>query len=154
MPTSLSATDVVSQVAMKLLDGFKNEITTVYKDTPLEGMVKPCFFIQQLNTTHVKGLRNSGERIYFLDVRCHPNDKEDTKQTYCNAVGHKLFEVLDNITISGKRVTASNMRFEIMDNVLHFFVEYSFRVNKMGESIDKMRTLETEGFISYGKGGN
>lgn len=152
MPDYLSATEIVSQVSLKLVNGFRDEITTVYKDTPISGMVKPCFFIQQLNTVHRSELRNRGDRRYFLDVRAHPKDDEDNKQTWCNTVGDKLFSVLDSIEVSEQRVKSSTMRFEIIDNVLHFFVEYSFKVAQTEEPNVKMRTLDTNEYVDYGKG--
>lgn len=151
MAASLTSSDVVSQVSAKLLEGFKDRIPTVYKDTPLEGMVKPCFFVQQLNTMHIKEMVNRGERRYFMVIRAHPTDDEDDKFTWCNSIGHDLFEVVDYIQISGQRVTAQTMRFEIVDNVLHFFVEYSFKVIQSRSPYTKMRVLDTNEYINYGR---
>ena len=44
MPESLSYNDLISSVVDKLLSNFSSEIPTIYKDTPIQGMVKPCFF--------------------------------------------------------------------------------------------------------------
>ena len=152
MAVSLSSSDVVSQIASKLLDVFSERIPTVYKDTPLQGMTKPCFFIQQLNTVHIKEMNTRGERQYFMDIRAHPSDDEDSKFTWCNTIGHELFEVLETIEISQQNVRAFSMRFEIKDEVLHFFVQYSFKVKKQVSPGVKMQTLETDETINYGKG--
>lgn len=151
MAKSLSAGDVVSAIIIKLLDNFNGEITTVYKDTPLQGMSKPCFFVQQLDAIHLKQMRNRAQRTYFLDVRAHPPDNENNKKTWCNNVGFKLMEVLESIYICDELVRATSMRYEIQEDVLHFFVEYSFRVIKPLEPDTKMQTLETTEKIEYGK---
>lgn len=143
-------TEVVSQISEKINKCFnKDEIKAVWKNTPIQNAEKPYIYIQQLNTTHVKELRQRGERSYFMNIRAHPSDDEQYKQTWCNIIGDKLFETLDTINIGGMPVYGRNMRFEIVDNVLHFFVTYRFKVYKPDPTDVKMRTLHEEGFIAY-----
>lgn len=151
MAKSLSSNDVISAITSNLLDSFEGEITTVYKDTPVQGMIKPCFFIQQLEAIHNNQMRNTAIRTYFLDVRAHPPDSENNKITWCNNIGFKLMEVLESIYICNELVRATSIRYEIQEEVLHFFVEYSFKVVKVLPPETKMETLETMERIEYGK---
>lgn len=149
MPESLSYNDLISSVVDKLLSNFSSEIPTIYKDTPIQGMVKPCFFIQQLTITYTKEMLNNGVIIYFLDIRAHPPESEDNKITWCNKVGFKLIETLDSITIKNQLIRASSTRYEIQDNVLHYFVQYSLRVSKELPNKPIMNTLETRQTLDY-----
>lgn len=150
MPTALTADDVVSGIAKKLQSAFKGEVDHIYKNTPLQGVQKPYFFIEQVSTYHDKELRTRGERRYFMDVHCHPEESTDYTLTWLNYIGDKLFEVLDTITITQSIVYGRTMRFEIRDNVLHFFVEYRFKVNKIETEGIKMQTLQEDTYSHYG----
>ena len=147
--SAITGIDVVSQISEILSTSFPNEITTVYINTPMQDMEKPCFFIQQITTSNDKQLRKIANRRYFMDIRVHPAENNDTIRTWLYDIGDRLFTVLNYITISGQRVYGRNMRFEITDNVLHFFVDYSFRVTQLEDEGIKMRTLETDEYINY-----
>lgn len=142
--------DVVSQVSEILYARFSDRIPNIYKDTPVQNVVKPYFFIHTLETTQNREMRNRARRSYFLDVRAHPLDDIENKKSWCNMIGHELLEILDEIKIAGMAVKPQEMRFEVVNDVLHFFVTYSFRVIKMVNPETKMENLDIHG-SAYGK---
>lgn len=147
---AVSPTEVVSQISDKLRKSFTtDEIKTIYKNTPIQGAAKPYIYIHQIRTYFTKELRRRGELKYFIDVRLHPADSEQYKQVWLNTMGGRLFEILDYIKVSNQRVNGRNIRFEVIDDVLHFFIEYTFKVYKPDDPQPKMRTLHEKGFVSY-----
>lgn len=142
--------DVRSQVSEKLYARFSDRIPNIFTDTPVQGLVKPCFFIHSLETNQNREMRNRARRSYFLDIRAHPPDDIENKKSWCAMIGDELFEILDEIKIAGMAVKTQEMRFEVVEDVLHFFVTYSFRVIKMVDPETKMEDLDIHG-STYGK---
>ena len=59
-------------------------------------------------------------------------------------VAEKMIEVLDFITLpNGDQLHGTNVNYEVVDNVLHFFVNYNLPMIRPTEET-YMETLETE----------
>ena len=80
----IEGTEVVSGVAIALRKFFsEDEVPVIYKDKPIQGFVKPCFFIQLVSDNSQRISKNSFMRNYIIDVRYHPSDDKvnETEKT-------------------------------------------------------------------------
>ena len=60
----------------------------------------------------------------------------------CNATGEQMFECLEVINVDGFSLRGTEMRFEIVDGVLHFFVDYNSFIRKVKQK-ETMGSLQT-----------
>jgi hypothetical protein len=106
-----------------------------------QGLTPPCFFVRLLEPEHTQEL---GRRFF----RYHPFVVRYFAQDRSNAVmydmAEKLTTALQQIEVAGRPVRGTGMRFEIIDEVLHFFVEYNFHVWAPRLDDPKMRTLDVQ----------
>lgn len=109
-----------------------------------QGLTPPYFFVKPLELEHTQEL---GRRFY----RYHPFDVHyfapDRRNEGMYAMAERLTEALQWIEVADRPVRGSGMRFEIVDEVLHFFVEYNFHVWAPQPDDPTMQTLDVEGGI-------
>jgi hypothetical protein len=85
----------------------------------------PCFLVRLISPEHRHVLGRRYLRIHPFDIQFFAAEPQ-AEQMY--AMAEQLTEVLQHIEAGGRQVRGAKMRFEIVDDVLHFFVEYSFHV--------------------------
>ncbi|HEK5039646.1 TPA: hypothetical protein SOL92_003958, partial [Clostridioides difficile] len=73
----------------------------------------------------------------------------EDKNFEINEIAEMLLEELEYIEIDGDLVRGTNMNFEIIDNVLHFFVDYNYFTIKNNDT-NKMDTVELFGGLKRG----
>ena len=143
MATALTGGEVVSAIATKLKAGFStDEAKKLYKDKPAQGMVKPCFFIHQLNHDTTAEMKDRAQKDYLIDIRYHPSDADTEAFTTMGMIQEKLCSVVDEITVVSQSVKAKSLKSQIVDGVLHTIVSYSFKVVKQPVEYPLMETVE------------
>jgi len=136
---------IKSAISLKI----KNNFTTIngkppiiYKEQMVQGMKKPSFFIWQMDVSQEKLFGKNYERIYQMNIRYHPEDKDLKRYETLADIGNKLLEYLAYIEIpiitkyddkgnpieEMKPVKGSQMSFKIVDNILQVFVTYVIRM--------------------------
>lgn len=139
---AIDGTEIVSATALKIRAGFsESEIVNVYKDIPTQGMVKPCVFIQIVTDDSNRLTKNSFMRSYILDIRYHPADDNNMKDTTCSQIATKMLDYVNTINVSGLPVKAQEMQCKVQDEVLHCIITYRFKVNAIEEILNKMQNL-------------
>nr|DAL93838.1 MAG TPA: tail completion protein [Caudoviricetes sp.] len=116
-----------------------NEEYTIYTENVEQGLDEPCFFIFGLKPSNKQLVGNRYKRTYPFDIHYFPKD-EDNYNNEINEVTERLFTALEYITVDGL-VRGTNMNAEIVDNVLHFFVDFNMIVRKEVEPIPTMGSL-------------
>ncbi|HBF2884833.1 TPA: hypothetical protein KN186_001018 [Clostridioides difficile] len=91
----------------------------------------------------------SGRELKKNSFDVHYFPKSNDKSFEINEVAEMLLEELEYIEIDGDLVRGTNMNFEIVDNVLHFFVDYNYFTIKSNDT-DKMDTVELFGGLKRG----
>lgn len=113
-------------------ENFKNEIP---QDLP-----PPCFYISCIEPKVKKyiGTRYLRKNHFVIQYFPHTVDRKGE----CYGVGEKMFECLEVIPVDGFFLRGTDMRFEIVDGVLHFFVDYNgfFRKAERKDTMDAMKT--------------
>ncbi len=96
-------------------ENFKNEI--------LQDLTPPCFYIScmEQKTKKYIGTRSLRKNQFVSQYFPHTDDRKGE----CYDVGEKMLECLEVIPVDGFLLRGTEMRFEIVDGVLHFFVDYN-----------------------------
>lgn len=120
-------------------------LDTVFPDIPIlgeeikQGLTPPCFFVRLLQPEHVQELGRRFYRYHPFVIRYYAVDR---KNDAMYDMAEQLTSALQWITVGGQPVRGVGMRFEIIDEILHFFVEYNFHVWATQPDTTAMQTLE------------
>lgn len=106
-------------------DGYKN-----YTESIEQGLKKPCFFIACINPTHDLFLGKRYFRKNQFCIQYFPANEKLAKEE-CNAVAERMEFCLEWLTVTEDLVRGSKMKYEVVDGVLNFFVNYDLFVYKV-----------------------
>ncbi len=115
----------------------------IYREAKRQGLKEPCFFIQCLNPTEELFFCKRYFRQNQFSIQYFPEDKMHGKQE-CYAVGERLFSCLEYLDVGGDLVMGTKRKYEVVDGILHFFVNYDLFVYKVAESVPVMEEVSSE----------
>ena len=134
------------QMINKIIDGISITINSefgdayeIYTESIEQGLIEPCFSIVCLNPTINQSLGNRYFRRNQFCIHYFPYTNE--KQLECYTVGERLMHVLELIEIDGDLCRGTEMRYEVIDDVLSFFVNYNMYTYKEEVAEDMMESL-------------
>ena len=126
-------TDIIHGMAAKLHQDYGDGYA-IYTENIPQGFKEPCFSIQHIQSDTAAKLPNRHLRRNAFDVHFFPKPGTDEKaQMY--RMAECLFLSLEYINVLDNLVRGSKMRYEIVDGVLHFFINYDLYI-KVGTSDD------------------
>jgi hypothetical protein len=99
----------------------------IYSEEIKQDFKEPCFFIMSVDFSIDKRLNKHYTLHQSFDIHYFPFETADKNKEMQN-VGLKLMEELEYITIDGKVVKGTGIRFNIVDDILHFFINYDMDV--------------------------
>ncbi len=137
--------DLITGVMTRLRDTF-GEDTTVYFDEVKQELNEPCFFVRILEVSQELVVRNRYRRVYHLDIEYHPEDRQQTAREIAD-VANTMLMAMEYIHIGENLTRGTNIRYEVQDKVLHFFVDYDFFVFKVLEEEEYMETLTQTQYV-------
>lgn len=145
----LEGTEVISALATKIRDGFSTtEIQAIYKDTPIQNILKPCVFLNMVSIIQLPMVNDRSNRNYTIDIIVTGADNNTELRTWFTEINEKLLRVVDKITISGQTVKMTQGESNIENDELHLIVSYNFDVIKQGDNdMVKMQTRKFEGRV-------
>lgn len=115
--------------------GYENHMEEIKQD-----LVEPCFFISCINPTTKLFL---GKRYFRQNQFCIQYFPEsDNKQRECNEVAERLVWLLEYIGVADVKIHGTKMKYEVIDGVLNFFVNYDCFVYKV-ENKTPMTTMKS-----------
>ncbi|HGM3734708.1 TPA: DUF6838 family protein [Clostridioides difficile] len=138
--------NIIDGISVKLDKSF-GEKYTIYSEDVEQGINEPCFFIVPINSSKVLYPNARELKKNSFDVHYFP--KSDNKAFEINEIAEMLLEELEYIESDGDLVRGTNMNFEIIDNVLHFFVDYNYFTIKSNNT-EKMNDVELFGGLKRG----
>lgn len=100
------------------------------------------FFIDLLTSTNRQYVGERYLRNYPFDIRFFPIDNNN-KTAQIADVADRLIDCLKYITVDGNLVRGVNMSYQIIDDVLHFMVEFNIIVIYVDE-VEMMEDLEMD----------
>ncbi|AZK48515.1 phage tail terminator family protein [Paenibacillus lentus] len=121
---------------------------TVYDEEIEQGLKTPYFMVQLQTTSQVQELDRRYHRTHTFDIGFFPEGPQYNEEAHATA--EILYDALATVDIEGEIYRGLNMKHEVNNQTLHFFVDYRFWVWKSKPETPKMQTLEQEGILNYG----
>lgn len=144
MANTICLNDVLDGISIKLNEVF-GETYTIYTNNIEQGFNTPCFFIKMLPENRSKKLGNRyyNETSFVIHVFLENAEVEEL-----NDIAEALYQELEVIKlVSGDMLRGNNMKKEINDDVLEFFIDYNYFTYKEVEKGDAMETIEVNGEV-------
>lgn len=139
---------IIEAISISLNEEFGDGYET-YMEEIKQGLKEPCFFITCLNPTTELFLGKRYFRTNQFCIQYFPETNE--KQRECNGVAERMLQCLEYITIYGedKPIMGTKMKYEVVDGVLNFFVNYDCFIRKT-EQQTPMESLQASTSVKEG----
>ena len=115
--------EIITGIALALKEKFGTGYK-VHRERERQNLEDHAFFVSCYNQTHSRVVGRRFFRQFHVVIHYFPADKLD-EDAECSAVAEGLYDCLEWISISGDLQMANNMRHEMVDGVLNFFVDYT-----------------------------
>lgn len=133
----------------EIIDGISRKLNTtfgdgyeIYAKDVKQGLTEPCFFISILKPELSPLLGKRGIKRNPFDILYFPKQAGNNSELYNTA--EKLMFTMEYITMAdGLPLRGTGMSYEIIDEVLHFFVNFNLTVIQSVEE-NPMETLTAE----------
>lgn len=133
----------------KILDAISNALSDefgddyeIYSEDIKQDFKEPCFFILCVNPSEQNFLGNRYHRKYLFDIHYFSKNKRNLNSELYS-IQEKLFNCMEYIQLNEDLIRGTKLRGEIIDNTLHFFVNYDVFVIKKGLEEDYIGNLDT-----------
>ncbi|RXZ77251.1 hypothetical protein EBB07_33810 [Paenibacillaceae bacterium] len=140
--------DVISAMSRALDDR--------YPDIPIHGeeikqnLDPPSFFIKLFPVNHTRKLGRRYMRQHTFDVHYFPQgfdaDDQVAENEEMHGVAESLYDRLEYIECNGL-IRGTKMRHEIINGVLHFFVDYNIHLMRDKKDGPVMQVMVQEGHV-------
>lgn len=122
------------------LEGVFNK-PCIYQDMLPMGYRSPCFFVNHVDTQVQLKLFNRYRVVANYDITYHPEGRKFNSKEFSD-VAEKMTYGLELIQLEdGNYVRGNNIRYEVQDGVLHFFITFDFFVIRAKDRGTKMQVL-------------
>ncbi|WP_374048187.1 DUF6838 family protein [Clostridium sp. MB40-C1] len=119
---------------------------TIYNEKIEQDFEEPCFFIKILSSAQDKEFNERYKKNVFFDIH-YFSDKEDINSD-CNDMADSLYELLEYVKVGNSLYRSTDMTHEVIDGVLHFFLQFNYKVIKEIEKAPKMNKLKQEVYLN------
>lgn len=120
----------------------------IYTEQVTQGLAKPAFYIHQIEGVHTQEVGNRYRQEHALVVRYFSDKSDQETNADLLSMADELTEKLELVSYDGETLTGYDMKHEIQDGVLHFFIKLRRHVKRPIDET-KMEELElTEGVIN------
>lgn len=140
----MTTNDIIDGVSIKL--NTIEEKYEIYTDSVKQGLKMPCFFIKQLPKSKKRLIGNRFENE--LNLVTHVM-LEEVEMEILNNVGDKLYELEYITLLNGDILRGTDMKIEISDGVLEFFITYKYFTYKDEKKEQGMENISIEGGIKH-----
>ena len=138
---------IIQSISMALDAEFNEKEYVFHMEEVKQDLKEPCFFIACLNPTTTLFLGKRYFRKNRFVIQYFPESGENP-QGECNAAAERMIWCLEYITtLTGDRFRGTEMKHELVDGVLNFYVNYDCFVYRV-EQDDVMETLDSNIIIS------
>lgn len=137
--------DIIDGIATKLYQTFGDGYA-IYKEKIPQGFQEPCFGVLHLLSSSEAKVPDRYLRRNSFDIHFFPKPGADEKSEMYR-VGECLLLALEYINCLDNLVRGTKMRYEIVDDVLHFFISYDLFVKPIrddnGDYMDELNSNTT-----------
>lgn len=130
--------DIINAISIRLYESFGDGYK-IYLNDVQQGLTEPCFLITVVDYSKEQLLQSRSKRLVPFDILFFPNNGK----SQCHEVADQMMNELDMITLlNSDMMHGTEMRAEIVDDVLHFFVNYNFMATVENEPLDSMESID------------
>lgn len=133
--------DIIDAISVALNKEFGDGYRIYSEEVP-QGAIEPCFLIKAVDPsqTQIRGPRYRRDTLF--DIHFFP--EQNYSYSEMHAVSERLFFLLEFIPLlGGDLIHGTHMRYETVDGVLHFFVQYNMIIRRV-EDQDKMEEMDIQ----------
>ena len=133
--------EIIDGVAITLESEFGKEYE-IYQHDVKQGLSTPCFLIILLEPSRRRQIGRRWRQDTPLDIHYFPAQDGNNKELAL--VADQLFSALEFVTLqNGEQMHGYDMRTEIVDGVLHFFVQYNAFLTQSND-VQRMEELDVQ----------
>lgn len=136
--------DDVRKAVISVLDKHFPDID-IYGEEILQGLEEPCFFVKMFPTAQNREFNRRYKRSHSFDIHFFAKTNAERHE-----MNEQLYEHMEYISMNSGLLRGKKMSGEIIDGVLHFFIDFDFHVLRKKQSDPKMQTLEQEEYLKNG----
>lgn len=137
--------DIINGIASALHQQFGAEYA-IYKEDISQGFQEPCFSIVLIRSETVPYLKGRYLFKHRFDVHFFPKPGKN-KKSECYEVADTLHSTLECINVLDFSLRGTKMTSELVDGVLHFFVEYERFIGTQKSESQFMESLTTNTIV-------
>jgi histidinol-phosphate/aromatic aminotransferase/cobyric acid decarboxylase-like protein len=116
-----------------------------YSEPHMTGFQEPAFVVIISGSELAREVGRRYKRSLFFKILYYPDPSNLEKQEECHEMAERLFEHMEQIVVNGSLCRISEMKHEIVDNVLHFSLSFHMYVVRAELEELKMQTMEQGG---------
>lgn len=137
----ITVNDVLNGVTQALAEHFPD--IPRYGEEIEQGVEPPFFFVKLFPATQTRELGRRYYRIHAFDIHYFPDPAQEINEA-ANDMAEKLYGMLEYLPVGSELCRGSQMRHEIAEGVMHFFVNYNFHVRRSIPETTKMQKFDQE----------
>jgi len=99
--------------------------TRIYGEEIKQGFEEPCFFVKLFPVSQGQVVGRRYKRMHSFDIHYFGESNEEMHD-----IADQLYDRMEYIPVNEDLLRGTKMNHEIVDDVLHFFVNYDFHVYK------------------------
>ncbi len=130
---------IIAGISIALDEEF-GDAYEIHMEEIKQDLKEPCFFISCLNPTMERFMGKRYFRRNQFCIQYFPST--DSMQAECHDVAERMLWKLEQILVSEEPIRGTKMKYEVVDEVLNFFVNYDMFIYR-AEEIDLMDTIES-----------
>lgn len=131
--------DVLQGIGAALKDEFGSDIRVTAENTE-QGLSGPCFFVQLIKPQDEPFPSHVTRWVQPFDVIYFPADGEGLQAMY--TIARRGIAALQIIEIGDRKTRGTQFSYQVVDDVLHIFVNYDLFVRTEPEK-NPMETIDT-----------
>ncbi|MEC0171656.1 phage tail terminator family protein [Paenibacillus graminis] len=117
----------------------------VYDEAVEQGMQQPCFFVLLMESSQAREINMRYRRFNSFDVHYFPHLHASASREECELMAERLYSGIEYVTGAEGGYRGTGMRHEIVDGVLHFFVQYNYHLLRTQAPDVKMQSITQGG---------
>ena len=131
---------IIDGISIKLGEVFGENID-IYSESIKQGFKEPCFFIKTVSTSEDKMLASRYFRNNSFDIHYFPSENSEKNKEMLN-IAEDLYLNMEFISlVNGDELYGHKLKHEIIDDVLHFQINYDMFIKKPSTKLDNMENI-------------
>lgn len=134
--------DLIKAISTKLFSVFGKD-KKIYRGKVEQDLQVPCFLIKVLKVSDKQLVGTRHDRKHPFDIHFLPENITDDESIYSTA--ESMEDCLETVTTAnGDLFHGTDMSWEVIDDVLHFFVNYNVILRDVEAELDCMESFSAE----------